>query len=78
MPRNVRNFWLEGSIDGRSSKISGGPQGKDGGFELSVLMRDKGEVVEALDVRGYAENGRLVLWVRKRKDDASLRIETVR
>lgn len=54
MPRNVRNFWLEGQIDGRASKIEGGPVSKDGGFFLRVKMRDEGSVVTALSIRGTA------------------------
>lgn len=40
MPRNVRNFWIEGRVDGRSSQIATGPIRSDGGFSLSVLVID--------------------------------------
>ena len=63
-PVNVRNFWLEGDIDGRSSKISGGPRAKDGGFFLRVFIRDQGEVAEACHLTGHvAVNGELQLSV---------------
>lgn len=52
MPRNVRNFWIEATIDGRSSKLEGGPQAKDGGFELTIRQRDKGAVTKVLTIRG--------------------------
>jgi hypothetical protein len=62
MPRNVRNFWLEGQIDGRSSKIEGGPVAKDGGFFLRIKMRDDGGILNALSIRGTAdEDG--TLWL---------------
>ena len=44
MPRFVRNFWLEGKIDGRVTKIDGGPRAKDGGFALKIYQRDRGQV----------------------------------
>lgn len=55
MPRNVRNFWLELNVDGATKRIETGPRAKDGGFELTILMRDKGSIVRALDVRGYVD-----------------------
>jgi hypothetical protein len=63
MPRNVRNFWLELSVDGNASKVGTGPRAKDGGFELSILMRDGGGIKRALSVRGYEDNGVLKLCV---------------
>ena len=56
MPRNTRNFWIEGAIDGRTTIIKGGPTSKGGGFELRVKMRDSGDIVDdALIVRGIAK-----------------------
>lgn len=37
MPRNVRNFWIEGRIDGRESVLKGGPKNKAGGFQTVFL-----------------------------------------
>ena len=52
MPRNVRNFWVDAEIDGRRTYLSGGPQRKDGGFTLSVKVRDRGGIAKALLVSG--------------------------
>lgn len=46
MPRNVRNFWIELEIDGRKTKVATGPRSRDGGFNLKVLMREKGQISE--------------------------------
>lgn len=56
MPRNVRNFWIEGGIDGRPSTIAGGPVGKDGGIYLTVKMRRNGEIADALRIEGIARS----------------------
>lgn len=56
MPTHVRNFWLELSVDGRKSRIETGPVRKDGGFELTVKMRQKGGIINAAVLRGYVEN----------------------
>lgn len=57
MPRHVRNFWLDLSVDGKRSRVSTGPVRKDGGFTLNILMRDGGSIVKALTVTGEAVSG---------------------
>lgn len=54
MPRNVRNFWLELTVDGASRRIETGPRSKEGGFTLNILMRDKGGIVRAGHITGRA------------------------
>lgn len=60
---SVRNFWIECGIDGRKTDLKGGPQSKDGGFAMEILMREKGTIS---DKKIYVEgevlrNGRLRL-----------------
>lgn len=76
MPRNVRNFWIDGTIDGRSSGLSGGPQGKDGGFSMTILQREDGAVADGMRVTGGSFNGRNVL--RADVDDACIEVVTHR
>lgn len=72
----VRNYWLEAKIDGRQTTLSGGPLSREGGFELTVYMRDEGEVTKPLRVRGYAgEGGKLTLHVA---DESGAVFHTVR
>lgn len=52
---NVRNFWLELTVDGGTKRIETGPRSKDGGFSLTILQRDKGGIVRTLEVHGIAE-----------------------
>ncbi len=55
MPRNVRNFLINIMVDGKERKIEAGPVSKDGGFNISILMRDRGEISQkSLCVRGRA------------------------
>jgi len=80
MPRNVRNFWLELSVDGSKSNVETGPRSKDGGFSLTILQRSEGGIVRALEVSGYAtEDGRVLLSARTPGSDAPpLSFETKR
>jgi hypothetical protein len=62
MPRNVRNFWVELSVDGAKSRVETGPRNKDGGFHMVILMRDDGGIERVVDIEGRARpDGQLVL-----------------
>lgn len=79
MPRNVRNFWLQLSVDGRETKVETGPQSKDGGFDLEILMRNRGEIERPIRVMGIArEDGSLELLVLDRKTNKKIEIRTER
>jgi hypothetical protein len=79
MPRNVRNFWLEGQIDGRDTKISGRPQSKDGGFSLTIKQRDGGQVTTACRIWGNADqHGNIKLMVEMLDQENILTHHTTR
>lgn len=64
MPRNVRNFWMDAEIDGRESRLSGGPQSKDGGLFVTFKQRHKGSVTDALTIHAVSSaDGSLALQV---------------
>lgn len=63
MPKNVRNWWIEGSIDGRESTLTGGPVSKGGGIDITIYQRDKGQVSKALTISGIANGSHLRLEV---------------
>ena len=44
MPVRVRNFWLEAVVDGRSTRLAGGPTGRAGGLQANIYIRDEGNV----------------------------------
>ncbi len=62
----IRNFWVEGHIDGRRTPISGGPQSREGGINLVIKMRDQGEIGNvAMCIEGTEREGTLQLeaWI---------------
>lgn len=63
MVANVRNFWIEADIDGRKTKLAGGPRCKDGGIELTIKQRVRGNIVTVARVEGYAVNDNLMLSI---------------
>jgi hypothetical protein len=67
--QNVRNFWCEVEVDGRSSKLASGPVARDGGIECEISIRRDGQVDQALRVRGVAHpDGTLELVVTGYRD----------
>lgn len=46
----VRNFWIEGSIDGRNTVLAGGPQSKEGGLEVIIKQREDGGITAPIEV----------------------------
>ena len=71
MPRNIRNFWIELTVDGKKSRVATGPRGKDGGFRLVVKMRDNGNIIDALGIEGDATGDRLRLFTWNTKPPVS-------
>jgi len=83
----LRNFWLHGLIDGRRTDLTGGPRSKDGGFDLTIAVRDGNVSMTALRIRGHAaRDGKLTIRVepgrslasRGNVDGAPIMIETQR
>ncbi len=62
----TRNFWIEVDVDGKKRIVkAGGPRAADGGFYLSVQMRDGGARTLPLEIVGEAcKDGRLLLAVK--------------
>jgi hypothetical protein len=59
----MRNFWIEGNVDGRRTQITGGPQGSGGGFSLVVYQRENNTSKVGVRVTGRVVNGELILDV---------------
>lgn len=46
----LRNFWVEVEIDGRKTKICGGPRSRDGMMTVKVFQRENGTSYESARV----------------------------
>jgi hypothetical protein len=78
-PRVVRNFWITADIDGHKNHLRGGPRNKDGGIDVTIKMRDEGEVIEALRIKGFANaDGTLRLIVSEPEIGDMLEVRTQR
>lgn len=66
MPRVVRNFWVDLTVDGKKAPVGTGPRSRTGGFRCKVLQRADGDIhhehliVEGIHVDGLLE---LKVWV---------------
>lgn len=68
----MRNFWVEGRIDGRETVLSGGPRNKDGGLYLKIYQREGGESKLALRISCWAEkDGSLKTYVEGPENESS-------
>lgn len=73
MPRNVRNFWIETSIEGRET-IKAGPRAKDGQIGIVIYMRQDGVPVRALEIDGLVtSDGQIKLEVIPKTSEVTVR-----
>lgn len=56
----IRNFYIDCKIDGRKSRLTGGPRAKDGGFELTIYQRSEGEKMVVLRVEGTVRDDEML------------------
>jgi len=78
MPRNVRNSWVDLSVDGRSD-IGTGPASADGEMAARFFVRDKGNVVKSVTVLTLVlSDGSLLLRVYGPDNNLLFEHETVR
>lgn len=60
----VRNFYLQFDIGGRRTKLKGGPQGSNGEFSGTILMRHEGTPLPVVYLWGRVmPDGTLVLRI---------------
>ena len=76
MPRNVRNFWIELEVDGKKTPIATGPVSADGGFNIRIRMRNKGDIYEKyVYIKGSAQDGRLLLTAESAEGSFAVKTE---
>jgi hypothetical protein len=52
----VRNFYVAADIDGRTTKLQGGPASKDGGMTVTLYQRRDGNIVEAVELHCFVNS----------------------
>lgn len=66
----MRNFWLEGYVDGRETTVTGGPRRKEDGMKVYVYQREDGCSVKAVSIDCYRDDeGKLHTVVFNRKGE---------
>jgi hypothetical protein len=60
----LRNFWIKADVDGQSTQRGFGPRSADGGFDLTICMRDNGSSTKPVRITGFAlADGTLLVTV---------------
>lgn len=49
----VRNFYVVADIDGRKTKLKGGPASKDGRMAVTLYQRNGDNIVEAVELQCF-------------------------
>lgn len=58
---SLRNFYIECEIDGKKTKLSGGPIKKDGGLSIKIYQRNCGEKILAGQIDAFLQNDGITL-----------------
>jgi hypothetical protein len=74
----IRNFYLQGRIDGKTTEVSGGPASKTGGMYVDLFIRDQGQSRLGIRINCIEVNGKLILNVEDSKGNSIHKIETKR
>ena len=74
----IRNFYVDGRIDGRNTPVTGGPANKTGGMHLDVFIRKLGTSRLGVRINCIEKDGKLILAVEDGDGNAIHRIETKR
>ena len=64
----LRNFWLETEIDGRKTKLKGGPKSRTGGMRTKVYVRNRGASVLAYEIVCKEYKDELVIMICDKDD----------
>lgn len=74
----VRNFWVEADIDGRSTKLAGGPAAKNGGMTVVIKQREECQIITAFKIVCREYDGNLCTTVIDREGNATEDVWTMR
>ena len=74
----VRNFYVEANIDGRATKLGGGPASKTGEMSVRLYQRDDGAITDALLIECRERDGQLITEVYDKNHNLIFTNETKR
>ena len=74
----IRNFWIEVEIDGRKTKLNGGPVNKDGKMKVKLYQRDEGTIHEAVTITCENVDDQLLTQIVAKSPDGSSAASAVR
>lgn len=74
----VRNFYIQGNIDGRRTDLSGGSGRKDGGMVLNLTQRNNGSIEKCATIECFAEGDALKTIIYDKNGNAVLENVTKR
>ena len=46
----TRNFWINVGVEGRKTPLAGGPRSKDGGMDVTLLVREDGGISDGVRI----------------------------
>ena len=60
----TRNFWINAAVDGRKTPLAGGPRSKDGGMDVTLLVREDGGISDGVRItcRSDGEKNIVRVW----------------
>jgi hypothetical protein len=47
---NMRNFWIDSNIDGRNTRLAGGPRAHSGEMTTDLCVRSDGRSIKAITI----------------------------
>lgn len=74
----VRNFYVNGTVDGRKTAITGGSSRKDGGMRLTLTQRNNGAIEKCISVECWADGEELTTAVYDAEGNAVFENKTKR
>jgi hypothetical protein len=59
----TRNFWIKAEIDGRETPLAGGPRSKDGGMDVTLLVREDGGISDGVRIACRSDGAKNIVRV---------------
>ena len=59
----TRNFWIKAEIDGRKTPLAGGPRSKDGGMDVTLLVREDGGISDGVRITCRSDGAKNIVRV---------------